>query len=1811
MKYIISFTRLFTVLIALLATESIVNAQFGDWTFRQRYALDWTNVTETDQGRGYYQALLFLDTKSYLEEGFMNPDGSDLRFALECEGSNTSLSYWIEPDTIGLENNDSTRVWVLFDNTVWNVVPNATPVGITDLYIYLGNPAAPAISDKDAAFINPLIITEDASVADFGGPNTDAQTIITDEFDRIEIASGVTIDFGPNLGLNNPALWVVKTRLIEVEGRISGEAGGYAGGILGQAGNSSAACAGSEGQGALGQGDPGGGGYGGFGENPATTGGPACQADFGDYNPELVSAGGSGGATLLGFGGASGGGVFLQAANIKLNGTSTINANGENPNGPGTGVNPVSGGAAGGIGLEATIFDISENSFIEARGGIGATVDGQIGTSGGGGLIKIRSYEPSNLPDAVIPQPPFADNSRIRPILEGGLAGGIGSLMVYNSANQIFDFPNPIPPLTRTAPAGPIADRLNPVGTPNRVMEVNDPLFVLSQDANLDFTIRIDNEPLVICATDSLVTQAASGFETYGFEIIELASGMNNIVQSQAVSALADFTIDTKEFDLDGDGTPENPRATGGQYRLRVSAVLGVNNSCSILDSVDFTVQTLPSLQIDRTDSLCFSQINQHIIDGPFKDANPSSVEFRPFVSMTGMPNLADSTSSDKVLLDSSGILIPNNGNPNQSVFYHLYVTDQFGCSDSTNNTTYPSLPEEVYSDGKPFTSPYQIFLFEQNTGIFLREDFCFNEGEYQFKASNPSGLWLGSPGVDITGTGVFNPNTTGVGDFEVYYRLDTALAITDTTGPDAGVTFRQCRNFDTININVKRLIPEFDDICEKDDPFALLVNQFTFPVDTITGKWFSNSGAIARDRDTGIFDPRLALEDSVLIFFDSDSLIAQCHSAGPYFEPIFIKRAPEVEAGGDNGIIEICKGGQLTLGGMPTAKAGTAPFQFQWEPSDTLLSSDTVPNPILKGLLTTTTYTVTLTQANGCTDVDSVQVRVRNATIQVDAGDSLELCFGESVILGGSPTATGGVPSYTYVWSPDSALSRTDVPNPSASPVTDLMYTVSVTDAAGCQIIDSVYVDVLPEFKASAFEVDSIEMCLNDTLRIGDRPTAQGGVPPYSYNWTPTSGLVGSKLANPLVSPQTRVDYEVQVLDGNNCLVSDIVTVIPKAAPDVFAGNDTSFCKQIELTLGGNPTATNGTKPYSFQWTPSANFQTPTSSNPTLRLDSTFTATVTVTDANGCIGVDSILITQFDQPIANAGDEELTCFNSEVAIGGLPTASNGTLPYVFEWEPADLVIDPTAGNTFGRPTTDTTFTLTVTDANGCKGVDSVFIPVIEELKAELIDLPAEVCNERELLEFTVSPGGGTFTGIDVIGGDKKSFSAVTTNVSIPDDGTLRNSVQVQNSGGNIIGKDIFLSSVFINIEHDRISDLKIYLRSPSGRQLTLAERPGIPNVFDVSCDISDITANFIDNPNLPTVEASCIDFETGIVGNFRPMNNSIGSLNDGTSIGTGLWELIIIDDEIGVSGTLKTFTVNFVEPSRIQPNRTFDGIKNIKFTFVDDFGCFNITNQTLTINPTPVANAGGNITGCNSAGIQLGGFPVASNFTGSFTPQWQPVDLFEDELEARENNPTVDLDNDATFSLVVVDAKGCVSKPSVVDVRVKDGPEIEPELLILSSNEVQGNVNAANDNSATTEYRWQFIQDANVSDFIYGESVFYTFPQSGGSIIANVVAIDNLNECESELFELEERLSGTNIHTIEELITISPNPSTGKLNIQTESVIHQATVLSANGRVLHVFEGNSQNQMQLDLSNTSPGVYLIKVKTLNKEHINKILINR
>ena len=372
---------------------------------------------------------------------------------------------------------------------------------------------------------------------------------------------------------------------------------------------------------------------------------------------------------------------------------------------------------------------------------------------------------------------------------------------------------------------------------------------------------------------------------------------------------------------------------------------------------------------------------------------------------------------------------------------------------------------------------------------------------------------------------------------------------------------------------------------------------------------------------------------------------------------------------------------GDTTIcGGIPVPITATGGVSYNWTPGNLLDNpSSATPNATIYG---NTTFLVTATDANGCTDKDSVKVLLGAAgTISFAPKDTL-ICPGESVQL----SASGGV---SYSWSPAAGLSNPNIANPLATPVTSTDYVLTTTFANGCLKKDTINIIVEPVPIANA-GADKV-ICNGTSVNL----SASGGV---NYSWSPATGLSNPNIQNPVVSPSATTTYTVTVSSAAGCSSTDDVTLTVSAAPIANAGADVAICN-------GNTTNLSATGNGTYSWSPATGMNNPNISNPAANPTATTIYTVTVTNADGCSSTDDVVVTVNSISGIQAGPYGSICSGDSLQLN-----SSGGINY--SWSPASGLNDPNIKNPMAKPAATTTYTVTVTDANGCSGTASATVTV-------------------------------------------------------------------------------------------------------------------------------------------------------------------------------------------------------------------------------------------------------------------------------------------------------------------------------------------------------------------------------------------------------------------------------------------------------------------------------------------------------------------
>jgi large repetitive protein len=252
-----------------------------------------------------------------------------------------------------------------------------------------------------------------------------------------------------------------------------------------------------------------------------------------------------------------------------------------------------------------------------------------------------------------------------------------------------------------------------------------------------------------------------------------------------------------------------------------------------------------------------------------------------------------------------------------------------------------------------------------------------------------------------------------------------------------------------------------------------------------------------------------------------------------------------------------------------------------------------------------------------------------RASTLIVYAGGTQSVCHpGDSVKLGWSPTASGGVAPYTYSWTPTIGMNNSSLANPTVAIFnsTERFY-LNVTDNVGDQAFDSVNVYIDSIYYASAGGRQNI--CGGTSVKLG----GPYNLASFQYQWIPGDSLSCTNCPEPLSTPITEITYTMIITDpSNGCKDTSSVTITP-------IGPKISTTSPVTLTEGKN-TNLQASGGVSYRWYPQLYMFEGNTSSPEVEPINTYTYYVAGYDGNGCAGFDSVVV------IVNS-DSDLVFYNT------------------------------------------------------------------------------------------------------------------------------------------------------------------------------------------------------------------------------------------------------------------------------------------------------------------------------------------------------------------------------------------------------------------------------------------------------------------------------------------------------------------------------------------------------------------------------------
>lgn len=668
----------------------------------------------------------------------------------------------------------------------------------------------------------------------------------------------------------------------------------------------------------------------------------------------------------------------------------------------------------------------------------------------------------------------------------------------------------------------------------------------------------------------------------------------------------------------------------------------------------------------------------------------------------------------------------------------------------------------------------------------------------------------------------------------------------------------------------------------------------------------------------------------------------------------------------------------------------------------------------------------------------------------------------------------------------------------------TDTLYYVVTTERPNCGTVTA---DTVAIIRAAGVELaDGTTTTITPGGSTQLQPNILSGTPPLDFAWSPATNLDATNIENPTASPDETTAYTLIVTNENGCTDTSIFTVeveVPLNAE--VTPTDTSICAESTLILQ----ATGGEM---YLWIPDNN--NPTTGNLTFNnsgADPTFSDGI----AGGVYEYDVIVsllafpdmtdtahvvITIFDSPIADTGQDITICEGEQTQLMGAATGStNGN--YTYEWSPQPLFGQNTA-TPIVQPTTTTEYTLTVTDDNGCTAQESV-----------LVTVENCYCTPATITGISIIQGnclGGTGSALVQIDGNPADFNFVwQPDLGIPNtNGNARNALPAGGYQVTIFNGDdatCFIET-FVLVEVEDGPEATVTTTSAACNAMTGSAILAPANFnyvwedsntdaerTDLSAGTYFVTFTDPDNGDCENVIAVFIDDENPLSATVDILNNPDCGQANGTV-------------QINVTGGSGNYEYSWPSETNTQDGLAA-GIYHILVTDMSGTGC-ELPVTFLLSDDVPPANV--DITSTND--VTCFGFNNgAVSFTVGLDPNIvQPTTTVITDGINEFNNGTLGA---GSYCIIITDGNGCVAGGDCFEIS-------QPDPISIAANATT----ACGDNGGTVEIT------------VNGGTPPYTFdwnnlPIVNDSTLANqsnlppnlydLTVIDG-NNCETTLTDIE-----------------------------------------------------------------------------------------
>ena len=811
-------------------------------------------------------------------------------------------------------------------------------------------------------------------------------------------------------------------------------------------------------------------------------------------------------------------------------------------------------------------------------------------------------------------------------------------------------------------------------------------------------------------------------------------------------------------------------------------------------------------------------------------------------------------------------------------------------------------------------------------------------------------------------------------------------------------------------------------------------------------------------------------------------------------------------------------------------ATGGVGNFAYAW--SNTLTGATVA-------ISNAGTYSVTATDANNCKKTAFVTVGANQTppTTQIIASGQIT-CANSSVTLSNSlQNATN-----QYKWSDNST-------NPNYVVSTTGTYGLTLTNTSnGCTQSNTYNVTSNKTAPTANISTTNPTICPNSSTVLDASTSTGGGT--LSYAWTGVGIVSGANTSKATVNKAG--NYTVVVTDNSNgCTASKSATVSVLAAATLTATLTNSTCAANNGKI--NLSVNTGTI-VSYVWT-----NPPLTSNGTGAVINNLAAgayNITTTLSNGCTSLATVTITATPSvaPFQIQG-------NSQVCAGGTTTLSTANTYASYLWSNGKTTPTFTVNNAGD-------YSVTVTDANGCKGSSTKTITVAPQPTVS-IATDTFYCNKTSLqlnvttsssLASTVWSGVGNFSSnvLSPIFSSAGNYTlTATTNLGCSQTFTTTIYQDKKAPTVSIVGNKAICPNESTTLTaNSSANTFKWNTNATSNAITTNQTGTYIVTVTNSAGCKSIASVNVFPAPNLNIVAADVKGCENQAV--------TLASTTTATGNLTYNWT-----NNAGTVGNSQNVTL---------PNITPSNAGNYYVTVKNALGCIGIDTLALSVSPKMTVALSGKADCGNSAN-------VTSTVTGG-TPNYYYT---WNVSSSNKNNITIAAP--ASIILTVTDAfaSKTISNYNLIALQQMNfSSNIQPTTTNT------GAINLTVTGAAPFTYNWS--NNEKTEDLINLAQGKYC------------VTVTDANACQrTECFEVTNGKVGTTENTLGKAIRVFPNPVENILTIETNGNLYLTKIelFDDKGSKINAFSSETR---QIDMNTLPSAVYFIKFYTKDGFTVKEII---